>query len=352
LEERILPHDEEKGIKMENLYRKQIDFLLTVEDGASPCVSMFLPILWVETEPAAIFRGLVESANRLLRKDGFPSLSLSEPEWENWKDEGAVTLGLFIKNELTIIVPLPLKLQPRVIVAQSFHIKPLIASESSSRDSLMLYLDEQGAKLYRVGVLEEKLLKVITPLVAKFHADWQKQLNRFQLTDILYEIKDHVQEFRRTSTIMLGIAGATAPLLELSGFWSSTGLIIKYIPDVPGLNSPLNAISMLRLTLAQDIALNYRNSVDYMLETQELNPDLKELPRLIKDKQISRLCVSLEDLMFGEIGPAEVQLHRHQQNTKDDDVLDDLIEMAIKSGVSVNVVPKKFLPQGKVFLVN
>lgn len=337
---------------MENFYRKQIDFLSTLEDGTSPCVSMFIPILWVETEPSAIFRGLLESANRLLTKDGLPALTLSEPEWENWKDEGAVTLGLFIKNDLSVIVPLPLKLQPRIIVAQSFHIKPLIASESSSRDALMLYLDEQGAKLYRVGVLEEKLLKVITPLAAKFHADWQKQLNRFQLTDILYEIKDHVLEFRRKSTIMLGIAGATAPLLELSGFWSSTGLVVKFIPDVPGLNSPLNAISMLRLTLAQDIALHYRQSVEHMLELQDLNPDLNQLPQMIRDKQISKLCVSLEDLMFGEIGPSEIQVHRHQQNTKDDDVLDDLIEMAIKSGVSVNVVPKKFLPQGKLFLVN
>lgn len=336
---------------MENFYRNQIDFLMTLENGPGPYVSIFVPILWTEAEPSAIFRGLLESADRLLLKEGYPPLKTGEPDWQSWKDQGAATLALFFKQELTVIVPLPIKLQPRVIVADSFHIKPLVASEQSSRDALMLYMDEEGVKLYRVGVLEEKLLKTFCPLTGE-SADWQHQLSRFQLTDLLYEIKDYIQNYIRPSTSTLGIAGASAPLTELSGFWTSTGLVVKFIPDVPGLNSPLNAISMLRLSLAQEIAMNYRSSVETMLDSTGSMPELSELPQLIRERQISRICVSLEDLMFGEVRTQEVEQHRHQLDTHDDDVLDDLVELAIKSGISVNVVPRKFLPQGRSFLVN
>jgi hypothetical protein len=341
-----------EGFIMENFYRKQIDYLISLESSPGPCVSIFVPILWNESEPGVILRGLIQSADRLLQKDGHPVLKYKEPNWVDWQDQGAATLGLFFKRDLTIIVPLPLKLQPRIIVADSFHIKPLIASENSAREALMLYLDDQGVKLYRVGILEEKLIKVISPLVARYHRDWQHQLNRIQLTDILYEIKDYVNEFRKSSTTMLGIAGASAPLLELSGFWNSTGLNVKFIPSIPGLNSPLNAISILRLSLTQEIASSYRNSIESMLASETSLPDLKELPTLIKNGQISRICVSLEDLMFGNVGASEVLLHRHQKNSHDDDVLDDLVELAIKAGLSVNVVPKKFLPNGKAYLVS
>ena len=35
-----------------------------------------------------------------------------------------------------------------------------------------------------------------------------------------------------------------------------------------------------------------------------------------------------------------------------DDVMDDLVELALKNGIQVSVVPKIFMPNGKSFLAS
>jgi len=63
--------------------------------------------------------------------------------------------------------------------------------------------------------------------------------------------------------------------------------------------------------------------------------------------------VSLDDLHFGEFNQwtGEAKVHRGQQNTRDDDLLDDFAELALRNGIEVRVVPRKFLPHGKSFIV-
>ena len=45
-------------------------------------------------------------------------------------------------------------------------------------------------------------------------------------------------------------------------------------------------------------------------------------------------------------------MNKSQLNASDDDVLDDLVELAIDKGVLVSVVPKKYLPTGRSFVAS
>jgi hypothetical protein len=81
---------------------------------------------------------------------------------------------------------------------------------------------------------------------------------------------------------------------------------------------------------------------------------LEHLVQKILRREIKNLCVSLDCMHFGKIEPStgEIIISKAQKDSKDDDLLDDLLELALERGIKVSVVPRKFLPEGQSFVAS
>ena len=317
---------------MKSFYHTHLETLRTMANISSPLTSIFVPLVWSEPTPGSIFRGLVAQVEKLFNRQGLFAPTITEPDWKNWIDKGAVTLGIYQAANHILLVPLPLKLDPRVVVAESFHVKPLIATQNFQRDSLMLLFTPEMVELHRVSLYDDQLLAVKSKRIAD-----------------LPELVRMVEEFKLPSTNILGIAGNLTQAEHLK-LGSASGLQVRYIPVVPGIALRENAMSVVRLTLSQMIAHEYRSMVETFGHHQMLS--LEELYQRLQARSVKKLCVSLDDLIFGEMSEAGVKVSRQQQGVHDDDLLDDLLELALSNGSEVQVVPKRFLPPGKVFLAS
>lgn len=337
---------------MQNSYIKQIKTLNSRVKVDGTFISLFVPLRSTEIPVEKIFLSLVKGANGLLVKNNRPPCTIAIPNWNHFTKQGALSLAIYHHDGITTFIPMPIKMEPRFIVADSFHIKPLIAASNESVHSLLLHVNEQGVSLFKVGLTHDYAIDSYLPPLATINKAWIDELEKEDLDDfidfILHEIKIAIND----ETFSIGFSGVDKTPFDNMKHWTKIDLPKIKLNESFASLSPENAISSLRMSLKEKVNNSYLSKIKKFKEQDDI--ELKDLGTLIMGGEINHLCVSLDDLHFGEIdnktGLATV--NRAQQNINDDDVLDDLVEMALKKGIKVSVVPKKYLPHGRSYLVS
>lgn len=340
---------------MSNIYHDHLAHLRSIKTNSQPALSIYVPLKWNDFVPAKIFTALLKTANDLMAKSGHPNIEIMTPEWDRWMRQGAVTLAIFHHNGITNLIPLPTSMQPRVVVAKSFHIKPIIAASNEYVDSLLLHFNESGASLFRVNPVSETLIDSYLPSEILPKCDWPARLDMHSIREFLDFLQQEVRGSILSTTKILGVTGASFRELQSDSFWRKTSLPIAFCDDSFRAALPQNAISIMRLRLAQIVNERHTQSVMKALNDNKALDDIysvKYLAPKILHGEIKQLCVSLDCMQFGEVDPntGNVVINKSQLNVSDDDVLDDLVELAIDKGVGVSVVPKKYLPSGRSFV--
>lgn len=339
---------------MSNLYYDHLDYLRNVKLNSRPVLSLYVPLKWIDFHPAKIFSALLKAANDLLLNNGYSSLEITKPDWDLWISQRTVTLAIFHHNGITSLIPIPTKMKPRVVVAKSFHVKPIISAAEEHIDSLLLHFNQGGASLYRVNSFTESLINSYMPLEVLPKVNWPARLDRQSINEFLDFLLREVRGSVLNTTKMLGITGGYYSELRSESFWKQTKLPIALYDDSFQTVIPENTISIMRLRLAQMINDKHTLSVERVLKGSksiEENDSVKKIVPKILNQEINRLCVSLDCMYFGDVDPhtGAVVIHKSQLNTRDDDVLDDMVELALSKGIEVSVVPKKYLPPGRSF---
>jgi hypothetical protein len=342
---------------MSNVYHDHLEHLRSIKMGNYPAVSMYIPLKWADFSPGKIFSALVKAADGLLAKSGYPKLDLSTPEWERWTKQGTITLAVFHYAGVTNLIPIPTRMQPRVVVANSFHVKPIVTAAHEYIDALLLHFNESGASLYRINPVGEILIDSYLPSEVIPKNDWPSKIDRSLLREFLEFLHQEVRGSIQGTTKILGITGSSFTELRSESFWKKTKLPISYLDDSFKVSVPQNAFSIMRFRLSQIVNEKHSQAVLDALKAGPESQDglsVRVLGTKILNKEINHLCVSLDDMHFGELDfkTGEVIVNKTQKDSKDDDLLDDLVELAIDKGVKVSVVPKKYLPNGKSFVAS
>jgi hypothetical protein len=342
---------------MKNIYHDHLEQLRSIEIGESPALSMYVPLKWSDYDPKKIFSALLKVAEGLKQKNGENKFEINQPDWDRWIKQGTSTLALFHHAGVTHLIPIPIRMQPRVVVANSFHIKPILTAANVNIDALLLHFNEQGAHLYRVNSFSESLIDSYLPREVLAKYDWPVTLTRNSTREFLEFLNLEVKGSIKRTTKLFGITGADFSELRSESFWEKCRLPITYLNDSFKAKSPENGFSILRLKLSKLINDKHTQTINEILGSDSSFKDdesLKTLGEKILNKKINHLCVSLDDLQFGELDSTtgQITLNKNQKSTKDDDVFDDLVELAIDNGIKVSVVPKKYLPNGRMFLAS
>jgi hypothetical protein len=137
-------------------------------------------------------------------------------------------------------------------------------------------------------------------------------------------------------------------------FISPAGHVIYALEDSVPLRLVV-ATSFHLKPLIASYSKNYsRRLLDKALENDQLykvseKDDFEVIKQKIKAKSFKTLIVSLDDMLFQEGGGIK-NISSYQKNHRDDDVLDDLVELAIQQRIKVGVVPKQYLPNESCLL--
>lgn len=210
---------------------KKIRALMNQSQDSGGLISMYIPIAYPDGDPELTYQRLWKEAMKLRSAEHQSELIAPQIPWALLLRQQKNAVAIFISPSGHVIYPLDESVPVRLVVATSFHLKPLVASYSKNYSRKLLDKVLEKGEYYQHGGLDD------------FH-----------------QLKQKI----------------------ISG--------------------------------------NYKT-----------------------------LVISLEDMLFHE-GSNYRKLSRTQRNDKDDDALDDLLELAIRERIKVGVVSRDFLPE-KSFLV-
>lgn len=334
---------------------EKIKSMLGTQYERVPLVSLFVPIRGTYLPSVSIFNGLVRSANLILGREGLAKISIEHPDWDAWKKDGARTLAIYHAAGMTTLVPLALAMEPRVVVAKSFHVKPLMASSLLNGEALLLTFQRGGCTLHRVSSLTSEHIDTFVPAKFANDGEWLEKISRKDIRDFLAYLEAEVRSHLKESIRFLAIDCPNDPILRNDNYWSRLNLPVKILPDMGLAAVEDRSVNLVQAALEEELSTQVHGHLHAVVSqcTLKAVADLEGLAAHIVKKTISKLVVSLEDLQFGKFDQetGKMSLSKGQRDTEDDDLLDDFAELAVCHGIEVYVVPRKFLPPGRTFMV-
>lgn len=310
-----------------------------------PKVSVYLPLSGAESQ-FKIFCGLRDFALRLLRKSGDEALM---KDFADWAGKIAANLGdatsrktvaLFFAGNFRRILFLDHELPPRVIVSESFHVKPLLFAKSEALPGYFLEFHHSGVTVWgSTGVDLEVVDHAEAPIS---DTNWPSMIKRKHFIDYLHNIAASLPEGS-----YVHISGAPEGIARSLRFWSD------YVSDpyVDAYRFGNDARDEARMKFLSRLKLRHLQWINEDLSGRLRAPGVtgnpEEVLKGIRENRFSRLYVSLEALRWGRIDEASglVTYHRMQTDHRDEDVLDDLAELALRKGIDVRVVKQVNLPK-------
>ncbi|MBL7716107.1 MAG: hypothetical protein JNL01_11635 [Bdellovibrionales bacterium] len=227
-----------------------------------------------------------------------------------------------------------------VVVADSFHIKPLLAYQQNLQRTAVLWFHESGATLAfgsdRQLVCHDT---VIAPMKTRKNSEF------------FYEVKQMLEtgiRDRQTRVVLAGDENAIR-------FAKKAKLHPNIIEEtLSGFISKL-ALGQLELRFKDWLHRQKRNR-EVLLMNQLLTElkwngfrtetDIEKIANLAVQGQIKTLVVSKDQRFFGKLNrkSGKIIFHGNQRDTRDDDLYDDLSEAVAGKGGEVWVVSKKLIP--------
>lgn len=171
------------------LPKDELETLMQKHEG--PCISIFMPAYRTEIQQNIIrFKNMLRKAEELLQGRGWresEAKELLDPVqrllrdsyfWQHQRDG----LAVFCSSELFRYYPLPTRLEELVVVADRFHVKPLLALFSGDGQFYVLALSQKDVRLLkgsRYSVAEVKVEGIPKSLAEALQYDDYGKLTHF-----------------------------------------------------------------------------------------------------------------------------------------------------------------------------
>jgi hypothetical protein len=350
---------------------------------SSPCVSILMPTHrhhpGTEQDPIR-FKNLLKQADALLESRAAgdvrglvdPIAALSDPEFWRYQSDG---LAIFRSRELMAHYRIPMKLPERVVVADSFHVKPLLRFLQTNQRFLVLVVSQNQVSLYEgtpysfspldlgdapanlaeaVGVKRERSpLNVWSPGAGRgavFYGAGAPEDSREEDRARFFRAIDRaIWEILRNENVPLILAGVERhfPLYREASrypFLAEEGVSGNFDAAPP---DELRArvwplASEIFRKREEEVLSLYASSTKRRLVVDELST----LARMTVRGRIRWLLVAEDAHVWGTLNrdTGEIAVRASEQDADGDDLLDDLAESVLARGGDVLVLPKARMP--------
>lgn len=312
-------------------------------------ISLYLPAQG-EVPLERLFEGICATALKLLEKAEWEQGLKNE--FADWMEKSKPllremktcrTVAIFYAKDFQQVIALNEPTPTRIIVSQSFHLKPLRYVIDNQKEGYALEFNDYGIRLLRITNNHHNVIEAFLPPVTGTlpNPRWPEKLGREAYLSFLEEVSKQVPK-----GFPVTISCSPNGIARSLPFWK------KHFPDChvdelpfgyKNLESVTKNISE-RLRSTQAMALS--EDIHRTLSTKNSLRDPQQILTAISENRVAHLYVSLEAMLWGTVDILKKNIIRNriQKDHKDDDILDDIAEIALRKGIKVKVISQKDLP--------
>ncbi len=312
----------------------------------SPCVSIYIPeksLIFSDQDRKNLFRRLVGQTEALLKRDFSIETAnhICNMIWEKNPyakiSSQTQAQAFFLNLKENFHFTLKEDVSPRVVVAESFHLKPLFSAYQSTGPFLAILLSSHSINIYegnRLSIEKKASFDLI-----KFSSDLKK-----------YE-SDLSRHLLKTSTIFL-----IGPRVQQKIFKEH---FLQFNCQETALESTtLDQVSLYDLVKnsfknrIQAFGNSINKSLPLLRRQNKVLKDLKQITQAALQGKIKQLLIAKDEIIWGEIKKINTSfiVNRHQANGRDDDILDDIAEETLRQGGSVLYLKRHEMPESSLAL--
>lgn len=329
---------------MKNHIHKSLDRLLK-DRTLETKISMYVPVQG-DMPAHVILASLRESAIKLLPDkilaDSFRKwLGIIRNRSHQYKDARAI--ACFFSESGQEIIILDHEVPPRVVVSHSWHIKPLLFAADSRPWGHIIEFNDEGISLLRSDGMSHELVETFFPTVksqlpSKF---WPEELDRSSLKELINNIVKRIPEESVTM-----ISGAPDGFAESPSYWR---LFLRHVyVDKKRIGETAREEKIVKFA---EFLADYETEIAPLSVLKELSgyaayTDPVVIARRILEGKVSCLFISLEAIQWGEVDfeSGSIKKSKFQKDHLDEDVLDDIAELALREGVEVRILRQSSFP--------
>lgn len=267
--------------------------------------------------------------------------------------------GLFRNKDSFRILRIPVEVQEMLVVATSFHVKPLLKWLQFDRDFLLLGLERGVAHLYHGN--QFSLRKIELPgstLYKKYgHApgfnsnasgERERALRFFEHFELLNSWLAEHSELKKAKVFVVGEKDLVQSARQKLRYPESLkpALLTKFNPHKLG-----DICFEIRRILKRELSLEMDDvyfEFNQALNSRIAKNNIKQIARAAAQGLVTKLIVADGIHLFGKLNSktGSLSLHMNHLDHEDDDILDDLAQMVLAKGGDVIVASRDQIPQG------
>jgi len=248
-------------------------------------------------------------------------------------------MGVFVTQGLSCKMKMPIEVQSLGVLAESFHVKPLLKWMQREHPFSLLLLEETKATLYQGTLSTFKEEEVVT----------YKELRTMDgIFGALDRAIYRTIQSTRTPLILAGDSDLADHYRNVSGY---KAIVEDFVPHSSG-QANLKALHEAAKELLEPYLERKEEALLSQFRSAELNGrtagSLQEIILFSLKQKVKHLFVSEGMNIWGkiDIGSGCFTYSPQQPNASEDDVLDDLAEIVIRGGGTVTVLPGEKMPYG------
>lgn len=267
-------------------------------------------------------------------------------------------LGLFRKRDSFRIIKIPIEIKNTCVVANSFHIKPLLRWMQVDREFLLVVRDGPTVDLYTGNLSSFKHEDtLILPGLTALPTNWPGldraaigTLRNVQVSETLDWLRGKIGRLQKTARPRLFFAGDEAFCSSLLSKIHYSNKAKDILPIPPGMEAHDLCKDVRKALQAEAKAMIQFALSEYHFAEAEnrTRKNLFQIVRAALKGKIKKLIVADGILIFGKINrkTGGVAIHPTELDHEDDDILDDLAQTVLSQGGEVVVASREEIPKG------
>ena len=262
-------------------------------------------------------------------------------------------LGIFRTQTSFRALSLPIEVENTCIVADSFHVKPLLKWMQTDREFLFLGIESSYATLYQGSLHTLKEIDTI------FFPDLLRNPTEDKNTQELYETMEWLNAW------IMNLTAEVRPRLYIAGNKGVTSRVLKVLqyenafpkPIWGDYNPKMTAFicSEIRTALKTEVRKEFEKAIvefHYASDVNLAKGNVFTIAKAAVQGKIKKLLISDGIKIFGKLNrkSGEITIHETDLDHEDDDILDDLAQTVLANGGEVVVAPLGVIPKGRPIL--
>jgi len=252
--------------------------------------------------------------------------------------------GIFRRKGLFRIMPIPHDVEHLAVVADTFHVKPLL--KWLQHHNRFVWIDLRLPQ-WNVMVGDNYQTRSLPTMNFKANAG---PLDRYEYERVVLDQVLELGELRNGGKdTVIFLTGDQDICSSVAKVLRRIGLSIRHLRNVDLTKSQSDVVAVIRAFLAKSSLQKFHRTMqDFEIAEikHRLPLTVAQIAKMVSKNEVAKLLVADDVNLFGkfENQTGKVELRHRQRDHEDDDVLDDLAQRVILDGGEVVVLSREQIP--------